>query len=61
MGRYNLDKPNPLWKHYSKKYVDNDSVKMILSLHKIEKQLRKEIAETQVTYWSKERIRKVYG
>ena len=58
-GKYNLDKPNPLWKHMPK-WAEADSEKMIWNLHQIEKQLRKEIAVEQVRHWSKEEILKRY-
>ena len=54
-GRYDLDKPNPLYKHMPK-WAEADSEKMILSLHRIEKQIRQEIREEQVTHWTREQI-----
>lgn len=59
-GKFNLDKPNPLWKHMPK-WASADSEKMILSLHRIEKQLRKEIHDEQVRHWTKEEIKARYG
>ena len=56
-GRYNLDKPNPLWKHMPK-WAEADSEKMIWSLHQIEKQIRQEIRDEQVTHWTPAMIRK---
>ena len=56
-GRYDLDKPNPLWKHMPK-WAEADSEKMILSLHKIEKQIRAEIMKEQIVHWTPEMIRK---
>lgn len=54
-GRYDLDKPNPLYKHMPK-WAEADSEKMIWNLHQIEKQIRKEIREEQVTHWTKAQI-----
>ena len=56
-GKYNLDKPNPLWKHMPK-WAEADSEKMIQNLHQIEKQIRQEIREEQITHWNREQILK---
>ena len=54
-GRYDLDKPNPLWKHMPK-WAEADSEKMIQNLHQIEKQLRAEIRREQVKVYTKAEI-----
>lgn len=46
-GKYNLDKPNPLWKHMPK-WIVKDSDKIIWNLHQIEKEERTIIAVSQV-------------
>ena len=58
-GRYDLDKPNPLWKHMPK-WAEADSEKMIWNLHRIEKQIRQEIREEQVKFYTKAEILKLY-
>ena len=58
-GRYNLDKPNPLWKHMPK-WAEADSEKMIWNLHRIEKQIRQEIREEQVKVYTKAEILKLF-
>ena len=61
-GRFNLDKPNPLYKHKPRfnGYGSKDSERIIMNLHQIEKQLRAEIRATQIYHWSKEEILKRY-
>lgn len=59
-GRFNLNKPNPFYKHMPK-WAEADSEKMIWNLHRIEKQLRQEIEQEQVTHWSKEQIKARFG
>ena len=56
-GRLNLDKQTTPWKHMPK-WATADSEKMIQNLHQIEKQLRAEIRETQVTHWTPDMIQK---
>ena len=56
-GRFNLKKQGPSYKHMPK-WATADSEKMILSLHKIEKQIRAEIREEQVEHWTPAMIRK---
>jgi len=46
--KFNLDKPNPIYKHMPK-WVEADSEKMIWNLHRIEKQIRHEILVEQVS------------
>lgn len=46
---------------YPAQYKKHDSYKTIIHLHKIERQLRKEIDHEQVVHWSKEQIEAVYG
>ena len=58
--RWDLDKPNPRWKHMPK-WATADSEKMILNLHRIEKQLRDEIRKEQVVCWTKAQIKAKYG
>ena len=55
-GKYNLDKPNPLWKHMPK-WATAESERVIISLHRIEKQIREEIRKEQVTHWTPAQIR----
>ena len=50
-GHFSLDKQSPAWKHMPK-WATADSEKMILNLHQIEKQLRKEIRKEQITHWT---------
>ena len=54
-GRFNLEKQGPSYKHMPK-WATADSEKMILSLHKIEKQIRAEIRKEQITHWTREQI-----
>lgn len=58
-GRFNLDKPYPLYLHMPK-WATADSEKMIQNLHQIEKQLRKEIRDTQVKVYTKAEILALY-
>ena len=55
-GRYDLDKPNPLWKHLPK-WATADSEKFTWNLHQIEKQLRTEIRQEQVVHWTPAQIK----
>ena len=55
-GRYDLEKPNPLWKHLPK-WATADSEKMTWNLHQIEKQLRQEIRQEQVVHWTQAKIK----
>ena len=53
-GRFNIDKPNPFYKHKPRfnGYGSKESEKIILNLHQIEKQIRKEILDTQIFRWT---------
>ena len=58
-SRFNLEKQGPHWKHMPK-WAEADSEKMIWNLHQIEKQIRKEIREEQVKFYTKAEILKLY-
>ena len=56
-GRFShVKQPHP-WKHMPK-WAEADSEKMIWNLHQIEKQIRQEISEEQITHWTPAMIRK---
>lgn len=57
--RFHLGKPIHPYKHMPK-WATADSEKMIQNLHQIEKQLRKEIRDTQVKVYTKAEILALY-
>ena len=48
-----------LWPTYRRR--DNPNAALVKNLTKIETEIRTEIAREQVTVWTKEQIKKVYG